>query len=630
MTVLVVDRDRRLTPVAEALRSAGVGTVATVTDVGAAERAVESRAVDALIVADAPGTETADPIDGPAQVREVRTIIGEVTTLVYVLSNGHRPLVECFEAGADDVCRAPTERAELIARKVQHAAGVGGDFEDDATKFRSLMDSHPLDIFLKDEEGRFVSSTARSDIFEDLDREWVTNLTDYELLEPPFADTLYEEEQEILEREEAMVDKVEHYVDETGADRWISTTKAPRYDADGNLLGIVGSTLDVTEVKRQERLMAALHEASRRLTRAERPVDIARTTVDIAAEIGSLPRVQVALSERGELQPISGGREVRASKLSTPPFETHERWYRRAMKGDSLYVTRPGGSAPDLDDDVTVYRDDDVVESGLFVPLGEHGVVGFTDTRLDAFTVELSHVLAANLRAALDRASRERRLAETNERLREFALLGSHELRNRLQSAYGQLAQLDAETDSRRVQSLRRTVEGFDRIVTQLVTLARTGSVVETTQVVETGAIARTAWEQVDSAEATLLMADSNRIAADREALVELFGHLFRNAVEHAGPAVTVTVGALPDGDGFFVADDGPGIPPERLDAVFEFDYDDAARRSGYGLYIVSTIADAHGWSVEAARDGGARIEVRGVELAPEPDERSRRRPSVD
>ncbi len=115
---------------------------------------------------------------------------------------------------------------------------------------------------------------------------------------------------------------------------------------------------------------------------------------------------------------------------------------------------------------------------------------------------------------------------------------------------------------------------------------------------------------------------------ADPDRLAELFQNLVQNAVEHgsdgatpgAGPAadgggvVTVTLGATPDG--FYVADDGPGIPPDERDAVLESGYSTDDDGTGFGLAIVETIAEAHGWelSVTDSEAGGARFEFRGVE----------------
>ena len=89
------------------------------------------------------------------------------------------------------------------------------------------------------------------------------------------------------------------------------------------------------------------------------------------------------------------------------------------------------------------------------------------------------------------------------------------------------------------------------------------------------------------------------------------------DAVEHSSTAersdgpVSVTVGAF-DG-GFYVADDGPGIPPARRETVFDPGVTTAADGTGFGLAIVREIAEAHGWtvSVTESESGGARFEIR-------------------
>ena len=89
--------------------------------------------------------------------------------------------------------------------------------------------------------------------------------------------------------------------------------------------------------------------------------------------------------------------------------------------------------------------------------------------------------------------------------------------------------------------------------------------------------------------------------------------NLVRNAVEHGGDTVTVTVGDLPGG--FYVEDDGPGIPEDERRDVFESGYTTSSGGTGFGLAIVSEIADAHGWSVRVTEgsEGGARVEFTGV-----------------
>jgi signal transduction histidine kinase len=117
----------------------------------------------------------------------------------------------------------------------------------------------------------------------------------------------------------------------------------------------------------------------------------------------------------------------------------------------------------------------------------------------------------------------------------------------------------------------------------------------------------------VDTRGATLRTeGELDSVAADETRFHELLGNLFRNSVEHAGEDVQVQVGRLPDGDGIYVANDGPGIPHSVGEAVFEHGYSTNEGGTGYGLSIVDQVASAHGWEVtitEGSRDG-TRFEV--------------------
>jgi len=94
------------------------------------------------------------------------------------------------------------------------------------------------------------------------------------------------------------------------------------------------------------------------------------------------------------------------------------------------------------------------------------------------------------------------------------------------------------------------------------------------------------------------------------------YDSISRRPPEDASMAdLTVTVGTMStDSDavtGFYVADDGPGIPPESREKVFERGYTTAKGGTGFGLAIVEDIATAHGWSVRVteSESGGARFE---------------------
>jgi signal transduction histidine kinase len=123
-------------------------------------------------------------------------------------------------------------------------------------------------------------------------------------------------------------------------------------------------------------------------------------------------------------------------------------------------------------------------------------------------------------------------------------------------------------------------------------------------------------WETVAVPEASLRVETSGRIEASPSRLKRLIENLMRNAIEHGGDGVTVTAGRI-DG-GFFVEDDGPGIPESERREVFDVGYSTAAAGNGLGLHIVREIADAHGWDVDVTTgaNGGARFEFTGVDVA--------------
>lgn len=126
--------------------------------------------------------------------------------------------------------------------------------------------------------------------------------------------------------------------------------------------------------------------------------------------------------------------------------------------------------------------------------------------------------------------------------------------------------------------------------------------------------VATICWNHVDTAQATLHTDDGLVLRAHEERLQRLLENLFRNAVEHAGGEATVRVGTLPGG--FFVEDDGPGIPPGEREAVLKEGHSSNEEGTGLGLPIVTSIAEAHGWSISVTESeaGGARFEVTGVE----------------
>ena len=229
------------------------------------------------------------------------------------------------------------------------------------------------------------------------------------------------------------------------------------------------------------------------------------------------------------------------------------------------------------------------------------------------------------IRDVTERVERERTLKRQNERLDEFASIVSHDLRNPLNVAEGWLELAREECDSDHLDSVADAHGRMRRLIADLLTLARQGQTEPEPTRVSLTELAEECWRPVDRRAATLVVETDATVHADEHQLRRLVENLLRNSVEHGstaagsdsadGDTVTVTVGELPDG--FFVADDGPGIPPEDRERVFETGYSTSAEGTGFGLRIVREVADAHGWDVSVTESdgGGARFEIRGVDV---------------
>jgi signal transduction histidine kinase len=144
-------------------------------------------------------------------------------------------------------------------------------------------------------------------------------------------------------------------------------------------------------------------------------------------------------------------------------------------------------------------------------------------------------------------------------------------------------------------------------LIDDLLTLSREGREVTDPQPVDLPTINNGCWKTVETDGATLTGTADRSVRADRRRLEQAFENPFRNAVGHGGGDVTVTVGELDDG--FYVADDGPGIPPGERDEVFEAGRSESANGTGFGLSIVKQVVTAHNWRLSVT-DGATGVRV--------------------
>lgn len=247
-----------------------------------------------------------------------------------------------------------------------------------------------------------------------------------------------------------------------------------------------------------------------------------------------------------------------------------------------------------------IFRDDDIRW------VSDHGRVqydGETPTRMVGVAQDIT-----------ERKEREQRL----ERLSRFAGDITHDLANPLNTLDGWLGLARETGEEDYLERCEQIVKQMERLVKDMSAFAQEGGATLDPESVALGDIATDCWETIETADAELHVNTEMTIQADPAKLHTILTNLMRNAVEHGGPDVTVTIGPLADELGFYVEDDGPGIPPVERDQVFERGFSQSAQGTGFGLAIVEKLVDVHGWDITVTEgsEGGARFEILDVEFA--------------
>lgn len=254
----------------------------------------------------------------------------------------------------------------------------------------------------------------------------------------------------------------------------------------------------------------------------------------------------------------------------------------------------------------------------VFVDESVYGTFCFYDTeprtgQFSEWEVTLVDLLSRWVSYELQRQEATERLHTQNEKLNRFASIVSHDLRNPLNVLQGTLELAEESGDAEHFEQCHAAIERMDSLIDDLLALALAGETIDETGPVNLASRAEDGWGTVETKRATLQVETTNTVLADGSRLQQLLENLVRNAVEHGGEAVTITIGDR--SDGFYVADDGEGIPEDDREDLFDYGYTTAPDGTGFGLAIVEEIADAHDWEIHVTEgsDGGARFDVTNV-----------------
>lgn len=203
----------------------------------------------------------------------------------------------------------------------------------------------------------------------------------------------------------------------------------------------------------------------------------------------------------------------------------------------------------------------------------------------------------------------ENELKEKINRLEEFSNIVSHDLRNPLSIIKTHIEFLENKySQDKDIRKIRDATERTEEIINNLLMLVKEESI--ELEKIDIEKIAKECWKNIITENADL-QAEKIEIMADRKKLKNLFENLFRNSIEHSEDSIEIYIGKLENG--FYIEDDGPGIPEEKRDNVFKKGYSTSSEGTGLGLSIVKKIVESHGWEIsidDGKKLGGVRFEV--------------------
>ena len=515
--------------------------------------------------------------------------------------------------------------------------------KDERRLFTAYLRRAPFYVSFRDRNGRFLGmSDALAEELGFTTAQEAIGKTDFDVFPPAQAASLHEEEQTIIAGGEAVVDREEFVTRRDGQGVWLSTSVVPLHDRrDGAVVGTVTISIDVTKRKLAD---ARLRESEQRWRSLLAHVDEMVVVVDANGRIEyASPVVERWLGYQADKLI---GQDLTAA---THPDQTADlkRALEDARSGQPVTLTR------------TVRAADGSWRSV------ESRVVRLDDTN-DASLLLISHDITERLELdqERDRLEMDRRVSQRLEAVGQLAAGIAHEINTPLQyvgdsvtflrdavddlliltGLYREglfsetpvplherrrtMAHAEDEADVEYLidslpKAFARTEDGIERVRT-IVQAMKRFSYASSTEVGPadvndalrtTLAVCRNEYKYV--AEVTTDFADIPLVACNIGEINQVFLNLVINAAQAIADAVDdgeelghISISTRTDGDEVVIEieDDGPGIPPEIRERIYEpfFTTKQVGKGTGQGLALARTTIERHRGSLSCATEVGA------------------------
>ena len=406
-----------------------------------------------------------------------------------------------------------------------------------------------------------------------------------------------------------------------GAERWVRTSADPQTES-GSVVRLRGTIQDITASKTHERELQqqrdryqSLFENNPLIIWEEDFSAAAAYVADIAAEVDDVERYLLDHDEeiaaiRDRIEVIDVNQNA-VDAYDAPSKEALIENLEEIVMSEADEIVAAEWAA--IADGATRFRAETTAQTlsgeqrtellDLFVPAE------------NADDYSRVYVIGTDIS---EQKQREQALKRQNERLDKFTSIVSHDLRNPLNVATArlELATDECDSPSPHLDDIRAAHDRMEQLIDDLLRFARAGQDAIEHDNVDLRRLVREFRATGTTDEAAVVVETDRTIRADRDRVRQLIENLIQNGFDHGGAGVTVTVGDCEGG--FYVEDDGPGVPPASRETIFEPGYSSTTNGTGFGLSIIKQVVGAHGWEIQLVdgAGGGARFEITGVEPA--------------